>query len=354
MKKITLILCFLGVLIIANAQTEKNELKLTPEIEKMLVTAIYSDLIEDSDDRLSNFGIKNRSQLENLQLGKPIPMYYLINNTITFRDRWQVPVMSDGEPLFLARVFPGNNGQYRFANAGAVPLAESIHNYEHKDLITGFLGVTSFGGMDYLIIRKDNKDIFVQRYDCATREFFKYEHSLSEIIIDNSQTDKYELKLTPEITEMVVTTVYSHFIDDSDEELSNFGIKNRSQLDNLQLGKPIPKYILENENLIFRDRWEVLVMSDGDPLFLAHVKLEDDGQYSYLGGGAAMVAESIHNYEYKDLIIGFLGTRSPSGMDYLIIRKDSQDIYVQRYDYATREWLKNEYSLSEIINLIKK
>ena len=351
MKKIILIIMILGGLIIANAQTEKNELKLTSEIEKMLVTAIYSDLIQDSDERLSNFGIKNRSQLENLQLGKPIPMYYLINNTIKFRDRWQVPVLSDGEPLFLARVFPDNGGQYRFANAGAVPLAKSIYNYEHKNLITGFLGVTSYGGMDYLMIRKEDKDIFVQRYDYATHEFLKNEHSLSEIIIANAKTDKYEMKLTPEITEMVASNIYSCYIKFSDKSLSDVGVENRSQLENIQLGKPIPMYILENENLIFMDRWRVPVMSDGDLLFLTDVMLKDDGQYRWIAdGGGAMLAKAIHNYEYKNLIIGYLDDDE----DYLIIRKENQDIYVQRYDYETREYFKHEYSLREVINLIKK
>jgi hypothetical protein len=277
-------------------------------------------------------------------------MYYLINDTLKFRDRWQVPVMSDGEPLFLARVFPGNNGQYRFANAGAVPLAKSIHNYEHKDLITGFLFLSSYVGMDYLMIRKEDKDIFVQRYDYATHEFLKNELNLNEVILANAKTDKYELKLTPELTEMVISNIYPRFIKKSDKSLSDFGIENRSQLENLQLGKPIPMYILENENLIFMDRWRVPVMSDGDLLFLTDVMLKDDGQYRWIGGGSAMLAKAIHNYEYKNLIIGYLDDDE----DYLIIRKENQDIYVQRYDYETREYFKYEYSLREVINLIKK
>jgi len=55
------------------------------------------------------------------------------------------------------------------------------------------------------------------------------------------------------------------------------------------------------------------------------------------------------------LIIGYVITRAPiRGMDYLYIQKDNKDIFVEVYDYATREWLKNEYSLSDIINLRKK
>ncbi|MDR2970499.1 MAG: hypothetical protein LBU83_01020 [Bacteroidales bacterium] len=177
---------------------------------------------------------------------------------------------------------------------------------------------------------------------------------LGILLLSNAQIEKNELVLTPEKTEIFVTEVFSRFIDRTDKQLSNFGIENRLQLTSLQLGKPIPLYVIENESLKFTSIWRMLIMSDGEPLFLARVKLEDNGQYVYAGGGAAMVAESIHNYEHKDLIIGFLGVRSPSGMDYVIIRKENEDIFVQRYDYATRESFKNEYSFSEIINLIKK
>ena len=173
---------------------------------------------------------------------------------------------------------------------------------------------------------------------------------MGAIIVANAQMEKNELKLTPEITEMVVARLQNK----PDEFLATYSVTNRSQLMSLQLGKPIPMYVIENENLKFRERWQVLVMSDGEPLFLAEVKLEDDGQYRWAGGGAAMMAEGIHNYEYKDLIIGCLGIKSSLGMDYLIIRKENQDIFVQLYDYATREFFKYEYSFSEIMNLIKK
>ena len=41
------------------------------------------------------------------------------------------------------------------------------------------------------------------------------------------------------------------------------------------------------------------------------------------------------------------------GTNYLYIRRDNKDIFVEGYDYVTRESLKKEYSLSDIINRIK-
>jgi hypothetical protein len=172
-------------------------------------------------------------------------------------------------------------------------------------------------------------------------------------ILDTNFVQKNELKMTPEITEMVVTEVSSRFINRDDKYLSNYGVTSRSQLTNLHLGKPIPEYVIENESLKFIGKWQVLVMSDSEPLFIANIKLEDDGQYRYAGKGSASKAERIHNYEHKNLIMGIL--HSPvSRMEYLYIRKDNKDIFVESYDWVTREFFKNEYSLSELINLIKE
>ena len=63
------------------------------------------------------------------------------------------------------------------------------------------------------------------------------------------------------------------------------------------------------------------------------------------------MAKLIHNYEYKDLITGFIGLRNGS---YLIIRRDNKDIFVQVFDRETGEYVENEYSFSEVLNLLKK
>jgi hypothetical protein len=162
--------------------------------------------------------------------------------------------------------------------------------------------------------------------------------------------NKSELKITPEITKMLDTTLFSRIKNCSDETLSNLDITDRSQLDNLYLGEPIPMYTIVNENLTFTGFWEVPVMSEGDPFFVPHVKLGDDEQYIYAGDGYRPLAKIIHNYEHKDLIIGVLKLKN--GWGYLMIRKDNQDIFVQMYDDATREYLKNEYSFNEVLNLL--
>jgi len=179
MKKIMLILSFLGVLIIGNAQIEKNELKLTLEITEMVVDFVFKGINFQSDKKLIDFGVKNRSQLMNLQLGKSIPVYSLTaNDTLKFLNRWRILVMSDDEPIIFADVILADDGQYEVVNFGAAIWAEHIHNYEHKDLIVGFLSLRT----NYLYIQKDNQDIFVEVYDYATREWFKNEYSLSDII----------------------------------------------------------------------------------------------------------------------------------------------------------------------------
>ena len=361
----------LGMITIANAQIDsKNELKLTPEMEEVVVTQIKN--LPEKD--YFQYGITDISQLTNLHLGEPIPMYHLTHDTLQFVRGWYVTVMSDGEPLFLVRVMLGNNEKYKLSGlnymaGGAVAPAEGIQNYEHKDLIIGAVCVPSHREVDYLIIRKENQDVFVEMYDVVTDEYLKgkyfiNEFSLSELNNHLKETrreaqmryraqvaNKSELILTPELTEMLINQAYSSHINSSEQSLSNWGIKERSQLEHLYLGKPIPNYIIVNEKLTFAGRWDVPIMSGGEHLFLTTLELGKDGQYSWAGSGGAAMAKLIHNYEYKDLIIGDLNLRS--GI-YLIIRRDNKDIFVQVFDRETGEYVKNEYSFSEVLNLLKK
>jgi len=382
MKKITLIIIMLGALIIANAQIEKKELKLTPEIEDMVVAEI-KNLPEKEHFQ---YGITDRLQLTNLHLGKPIPRYRIVNEKLEDVNTWSVSRMSDGEPLSLrfenswivpvmadetplsfgSIAFLGFGGRYFLS--GIKNIIEHFCNYEHKDSIIGFVNLTSSNlGMDDLfIIRKENEDIFVQVYDEATGEYFKNEYRFSELftllkdlylrekeakIRRYAQiANKTELKLTPELTKMIVNEVYSSHINDSDKSLSDWGIKDRAQLEHLYLGNPIPIYAILYEDLTFMGRWQVPVMSNDEPLFLTRIQLDDNGQYRWVGRGGSW-AEAIHNYEHKDLIIGYLDSYPFS---YLIIRKEDKDIFVKIYDYATREYCKDEYSLSEVLNLLKQ
>ena len=368
----------LGIIIITNAQIKENELKLPPKIEEMVVTKLKNEPVEN----FYRYGIKNEEQFEKLQLGRPIREYIITDKDTLMPQGWRVPVMYEGKALFLAQV------SARDAWFSTPGMGEGIHHYERKDLM-GILMVNLPGLGEYFYIRRENNDVFVQVFDFATRQYFKNEYSLSEIIslrnrvlelravntkesrkeideifgtnqvhendiFDTNFPQKHELKMTPEITEMLVTDIYWSFINDSDWNLSNFGITNRAQLENLQLGKPIPEYMIDidNEKLIFIGRWHVPVMSDGEPLFTAKVsKWGEDEQYSYRGASSG--GKTRHNYKHQDLIIGYIQRATP-GMDYYIIRREHKDVFVQVIDPATRENFKNEYSFSEFINLLKK
>jgi hypothetical protein len=280
--------------------------------------------------------------------------------------------MVDEEPLLFVVT-----ALFGFIDAfdGIKNTKEHFHNYELKDSIIGSIGVES--SMDYLIIRKENQDIFVEVYDEVTGEYFKNEYRFSELINHLKElglrkrkeemeaqrryldkvANKNELNMTPEITEMLDSILLSHIKNLPDDVphgiLAAYGATNRSQLTNLQLGKPIPIYDVFDNEIKFIGKWKIPLTSDGVPLSLAVVSLTGDGQYTNSGGGSAGMAKLIHNYEYKDLIVGILDT-GDSEKHYLIIRKENQDIYVQTYDYATREYLKNEYSFNEVLNLLKK
>jgi len=367
----------LSAFCIANAQIEKNELILTPEIEEMVVAKLKTEPVEE----FYRYGIKNKEQVENLQLGRAIREYVInIDNDTLIPQGWRVPVMYEGKTLFLAYVTErGAN----FSYFGSPRMGEDIHHYEREDLM-GIVTVRNIP-WEYYYIRRENKDVFVQVFEPETREYFKNEYSLSELIslrnrvlelrnanlkelrqevpeiygtnqvneddiFDTNFPQKHELKMTPELTEMLA----SNFKYRSVQSLSDYGITNRAQLENLQLGKPIPVYRIdiENENLVFTRTWSVPVMSNGEPLFTADVMEWSKGECRYSGAGGVAMAEILRNYEHKDLIIGYL-SGYPSEKSYLIIRKEQKDIFVYVSRIKTHESF-NEYTFSEIINSLKK
>jgi hypothetical protein len=85
--------------IITNAQTDgnfisdsidiqKNELKMPLELEEMVITKIKNGSIE----KFYRYGIKNKEQLENLQLGKHLREYVIdIDNDTLMPRGWRVP-----------------------------------------------------------------------------------------------------------------------------------------------------------------------------------------------------------------------------------------------------------------------
>ena len=91
--------------------------------------------------------------------------------------------MSDGEPLFFTRIKLEDDGQYKLIGGSDGKFAKITHNYEYKKLIIGYLAgrSTTIGGDSYLIIRKDNQDIFVKMYN-STGECLKSEYSFSEVL----------------------------------------------------------------------------------------------------------------------------------------------------------------------------
>jgi len=161
---------------------QKYELELTPEIAKMLDSSVCLRLKELPDEFLYQYGVKNRSQLLNLHFGKPMANYIIGTQGLTFTGSWEVPVLSDNEPIALAEVLPAGNEQYRLSGFGSAEFAKLIYNYEYKDLIVGFLRIYG-SAVNYFYLQKDNKNVFVKTYDYQSRTLdLKSEYSFIDII----------------------------------------------------------------------------------------------------------------------------------------------------------------------------
>jgi hypothetical protein len=165
---------------------------------------------------------------------------------------------------------------------------------------------------------------------------------------DTNSASKNELRITPKITTEIESNICMFLRNVPEEMFKNFGIKNMSQLLNSQLGKPIPVYVLDNQNLKFTDLWRLPILSENEFIALATIKLADNEQYEVVDFGATKLAKIINDYEHKNLIIGILRVFKQK-TDYLYIQKDNEDIFVKMSDLKGKE-----YSLNDIINLVKE
>ncbi len=166
--------------------------------------------------------------------------------------------------------------------------------------------------------------------------------------LSSDSAQKAELKITPIISKALESDICMFLKNVPDEMLNNYGIKNMSQLLNSQLEKPIPMYVIDDQNLRFTGLWRLPVLSDDEFIALATVKLADNDQYEIVDFGAAKLAKIINDYDHKNLIIGILRVYKQNA-DYLYIQKENNDIFVKMSDLNGKE-----YSLSDIINLIEK
>ena len=166
------------------------------------------------------------------------------------------------------------------------------------------------------------------------------------VFLDTNVVQKNELRITQEITKIVKNTIYMFLENVPNEMLSNYGIKNMPQLLNSQLGRPIPVYMLDNQNLKFSGFWRLPILSDDEFIAFATVKLTDSGQCEVVDFGAAPLAKVINDYKHKDLIIGILKVYEQN-TDYLYIQKENKDIFLKMSDLKGKE-----YSLSDINNII--
>jgi len=68
---------------------EKHRLLVTPEIADILLNRIHWELSRTPDESLYKFGVEDRSQLSDLQLGKPIAHYRISCQGLRFVNTWQ-------------------------------------------------------------------------------------------------------------------------------------------------------------------------------------------------------------------------------------------------------------------------
>lgn len=143
--------------------------KMVEETMKPFLKAIPVNL-------LPIYGISDTLEIQNAQVGTPIPVYYIDHDTLQFSNTWRVPLIINNQFRSLFTVF-FEHESYVIVDFGAVVLAQDIENYISSTPIIGLLRVFPLQ-RDYFITESSSKELLFDPIPVSKNQKLK----LSEII----------------------------------------------------------------------------------------------------------------------------------------------------------------------------
>ena len=156
-----------------SAQIQKVNLeepqKMVEETMKPFLKAIPSNL-------LPIYGISDTLEIQNAQVGTPIPVYYIDHDTLQFSNTWRVPLIINDQFRSLFTVYFDRDA-YLIVDFGAVVLAQDIQKYISSTPIVGLLRVFPLQ-RDYFISETKSKELLFDPIPVSKNQKIK----LTEII----------------------------------------------------------------------------------------------------------------------------------------------------------------------------
>lgn len=152
---------------------DKEQRNMTKTIEPLAKDFIH----EIPEEYLKVFGIDNYAEVLQAELGTPVPVYTLENDSLVFTNTWRVAYISENEHKALLTLTRDVDGNYEVVDFGAKILAEELANASQIKQVKGLLRVYELQKDFFFLQDKKRKTEFYPIPDDGGRTF-----TLDEII----------------------------------------------------------------------------------------------------------------------------------------------------------------------------
>lgn len=137
--------------IMENVNREQRNMMKT--VEPMVQAFIH----EIPEAYLLHFGIRNYDEVENAELGTPVRVYTLENDSLVFTNTWRVAYISENEHKALLTLTRDVDGTYEVVDFGAKILAEELANASQIKQVKGLLRVYELQ-KDFFFLQDNNRN----------------------------------------------------------------------------------------------------------------------------------------------------------------------------------------------------
>lgn len=146
-----------------------------------------------------------------------------------------------------------------------------------------------------------------------------------------------------------IETSMTLFLEDiPEEQLINYGIKDKSELYLATMGEPVAIYTIEADSIVFTNTWRVPLVIDNEYRALFTIFKTPYEEYKIADFGATLLADVIYQYRKENDLTSMLRVYKLS-KDYFISENSQGEFRFQ--PVPNQE--KKQYSLNDIIELTK-
>ena len=174
----TLSFLFLNLMLFSFSLSSQIQIVNIIEPQKMVEETMKPFLKAIPSNLLPIYGISDTLEIQNAQVGTPIPVYYIDHDTLQFSNTWRVPLIINDQFRSLFTVYFDRDA-YLIVDFGAVVLAQDIQKYISSTPIVGLLRVFPLQ-RDYFISETKSKELLFDPIPVSKNQKIK----LTEIILN--------------------------------------------------------------------------------------------------------------------------------------------------------------------------